>query len=164
VEKEKPSFTIATICEPMVYGPHFGRFQSLDEINTSNAALWSLVTSGKDAKIPDVRTPFWVDVRDVAYTHVAALEAATNTNERYLIAAGSWSNQEIVDIVHESKIIPQSIKDSAPVGTKGQQLPIHYTIDSSTAQKNLGTTYIPLKKTVEDLILQLVELQQKSTK
>ncbi|CAF1047351.1 unnamed protein product [Didymodactylos carnosus] len=164
VEKEKPSFTIATICEPMVYGPRTGGFHSLDEINTSNAALWALVTSGKDAKIPDTRTPLWVDVRDVAYTHVAGLEAATNTNERYLIAANSWSNQKVADIVHESKVIPQSIKDSTPVGTKGQQLPDHYTIDSSKAQEKLGTTYIPLKKTIEDLILQLVELQQKSTK
>ena len=49
-------------------------FKSLDDINTSNASIWSLVTSGKDAKVPETRMPAEVDVRDVAYTHVAALE------------------------------------------------------------------------------------------
>ena len=161
VEKQKPSFTIATICEPMVYGPRSGGFQSSDEINTSNAAIWSLVTSGKNVQIPDTRTLLWVDVRDVAYTHVAALEDATNTNERFLIAAGEFSNQKIADIVHESEVISQSIKDGTPVGINDQQLPDHYTIDSSKAQKQLGTTYIPLKKTIEDLLSQFAELQQR---
>ena len=84
----------------------------------------------------------------------------TDTNERYLIAAASWSNQEIVDIVHESTVIPESIKDTTPIGTKGQQLPDHYEIDSSKAQKELDVTYIPLKKTIEDLVLQFAELQK----
>jgi nucleoside-diphosphate-sugar epimerase len=161
IEKEKPSFTIATICEPMVFGPRAGGFKSLDDINTSNAALWSLVTSGKDAEIPETRAPTEVDVRDVAHTHVAALEQMRDTNERYLISAGNWSNQKIADLVHESTVIPESIKNTTPIGTKGQQLPDHFQIDSSKAQKELGITYIPLKKTTEDLILQLVELQKK---
>lgn len=161
VDKEKPSFTIATICEPLVFGPRASGFKSLDDINTSNASIWSLVTSGKDAKIAEGRLPAEVDVRDVAYTHVAALERLTGTNERYLISAGSWCLQEIVDIVHESTIIPESIKNTTPVGTKGQQVPDHFTIDSSKAQTKLNVTYIPFKKTIEDLILQFAELQTK---
>ncbi|CAF2406035.1 unnamed protein product [Rotaria sp. Silwood2] len=159
IDTEKPSFTIATICEPMVFGPRVNGFKSLDDINTSNAIVRSLVTSGKDAQVPETRVPFEVDVRDVAYTHVAALERLTDTNERYLIAGATWSFQEIADIVHESTIILDSIKNTTPVGTKGQQLPDHYQIDSSKAQKELHVKYIPLKKTIEDLVLQLTELQ-----
>jgi nucleoside-diphosphate-sugar epimerase len=160
IDKEKPSFTIATICEPMVFGPRLGGFQSLNDVNTSNASVWSLVTSGKDAQVPETRVVTEVDVRDVAYTHVAALEQLTDTNERYLIAAGSWNFQEIADIVHESTVIPESIKNTTPVGTKGQQSPDHYKIDSSKAQKELGVTFIPLKKSIEDLVLQLAKLQE----
>jgi len=164
VEKEKPSFTIVTICPPLIYGPRINGFHSLDEINTSNGLLWSLVNSGKDAQISKTGTPIWADVRDVANAHVAALEAEIDTNERYLIGAGKWSYQEVADIVHESNVISQNIKDSTPVGTKGEQLPDHFAYDCSKAQKQLGTTYIPLKKTIEDLLSQLVEMQQKSAK
>ncbi|UJR38665.1 hypothetical protein I4U23_031331 [Adineta vaga] len=160
MEKEKPSFTIATICEPMIFGPSVRGFKSLDDIRTSNLSIWSLITSGHDAQIPDARVPMEVDVRDVAYTHIAALERIIDTNERYLIAAGAWNNQRIVDIVHESAIIPKSIKDTTPYGTKGQQLSEHYTIDSSKAQKELGVTYIHFQKTIEDLMLQFAELQK----
>jgi nucleoside-diphosphate-sugar epimerase len=159
IDKEKPSFTIATICEPLIFGPHVHGFKSLDDIHTSNASLWSLITSGKDAKVVEPRLTKEVDVRDVAYTHVAALERMTDTNERYLIAAPeSWSQQKLVDIVHESNVIPTSIKDTTPIGTKGQQLPDHFGIDSSKAQKELGVTFIPFKKTIEDLMLQFDEL------
>ena len=160
IDKEKPSFTITTICEPMVFGSRVSGFKSLDDMNTSNASIWSLVTSGKDTEIPETRGPAEVDVRDVAFTHVTALEKLINRNERYLIAAGSWSDQAVVDIVHESTSIPVSIKETTPVGTKGQQLPDHFQIDSCKTQKELDVTCIPLRKTIEDLVLQLVELQK----
>ena len=161
IEKHQPTFTIATVCEPMVFGPRVDNLKSLDDLNTSNAQIWRLVTSGKTAAIPENRMPWEVDVRDVAFTHVAALEHQTKTNERYLIAAQSYSNQEIVDIVHESTKVPSNIKDITPTGTKGQRLPEHYQIDSTKAQKELGVKYIPLKATIEDLILQLVDIQKR---
>ncbi|CAF0927992.1 unnamed protein product [Adineta steineri] len=161
VEKEKPAFTIATICEPMVFGPSVNGFKSSDDIHTSNGMIWSVVTSGKDAKVPEIRTPWQVDVRDVARTHIAALEQMTETNERYLIAAETWSHQRAIDIIHESTTIPTSIKDTTPTGTKGQRLSDHFDIDSSKAQKELGITFIPFEKTVEDLALQFAQLQEK---
>jgi nucleoside-diphosphate-sugar epimerase len=160
IQKEKPSFTIATICEPMVFGPRLGGFKSLNDVNTSNYSIWSFITAGKNAQVPETRAITEVDVRDVAYTHIAALEKGIDKSERYLIAAGSWSYQEVADIVHQSTIIPQTIKDTTPIGIKGQPLPDHYQIDSSKAEKQLSVTFIPLKKTIEDLILELFKLQQ----
>ncbi|CAF1372472.1 unnamed protein product [Rotaria sordida] len=55
LDKEKPSFTIATICKPMVFGPCINDLNSLDEMNSSNSFLWSLITSCKDAQMPDKR-------------------------------------------------------------------------------------------------------------
>ncbi|CAF3729216.1 unnamed protein product [Rotaria sp. Silwood1] len=75
--------------------------------------------------------------------------------------AETWNHQTIVDIVHGSSSIPDSIKNTTPIGTKGEQLPRIYNIDSSKAQKDLGVTYIPLSKTMEDLILEFAELKEK---
>jgi nucleoside-diphosphate-sugar epimerase len=162
IEKYHPTYTVATICEPMVHGPRADNLKSLDDLNASNSNVWKLVTSGKDAPIPVTRVPWEIDVRDVAFAHVAALEHQTKTNERYLIAAQSYSNQEIADIVHESTKIPSNIKDTTPDGIPGQRLEEHYQLDTTKAQKELGITYIPLKKTIEDLILQLVDIQNKN--
>jgi nucleoside-diphosphate-sugar epimerase len=160
IDKEKPSFTIATLCAPIVIGPRINGFKSLDDLNTSNASVWSMLKSGTNAPVPETRVPAIVDGRDLAYAHVAALEQSTDKNERYLVSASKFSQQNILDIVHESNVIPESIKNTTPVGTKGQKMPDHYEVDSSKAQKELNITYIPLKKTIEDLVLQLVELQK----
>ncbi|CAF1188559.1 unnamed protein product [Rotaria sordida] len=161
LDKEKPSFTIATVCEPMVFGPRVNGLNSLDDMNSSNSFLWSLITSNKDARIPDKRSRFQIDVRDVAYTHVEALERFTDTSQRYLIAAEAWSYQAIADIIHQSLVIPESIKITTPIGTKGEELPSIYNIDTCKAQKDLGVTYIPLSKTIEDLMLQFAKLKEK---
>lgn len=160
IEKEQPAFTIATLCEPYVFGPRVAGFKSFDELNTSNANVWTLITSGKEGTIAPTRVPWEIDVRDVAIAHVAALENQTETNERYVIAAESFSYQQIADIVHESTRIPSSIKETTPIGTRGQWPTDHFQIDSTKAQKQLGLKYIPLKQTIEDLILQLIQLQQ----
>ena len=164
IDKEKPAFTIATICEPLVFGPRASGFKSLNDVNTSNAVVRTLITSGKDAQLPETRVPFQVDVRDVARAHVAALERSTDKNERYLIAGGTWSFQEVANITHESNVIPDRIKNTTPIGIKDQTLPDHYEINSSKAQKELGITCTPLKKTIEDLIVQLAELETKLEK
>ncbi|CAF3331275.1 unnamed protein product [Rotaria socialis] len=160
LDKEKPSFTIATICAPMVFGPRINGLQSLDDMNSSNSFLWLLITSSKDAQISDRKLRFQVDVRDVAYTHVEALERCTDTCQRYLIAAETWSHQAIADIVHQSLVIPDSIKNTTPIGIEDEKLPHIYNIDSSRAQNELGVTYIPLKMTIEDLILQFLKLKE----
>jgi nucleoside-diphosphate-sugar epimerase len=162
IEKEKPEFTIATICEPTVFGPRLAGFKSFDHINTSNSSIWPFITSGKDGQIPVTLAFTQVDVRDVAYTHIAALEKTIDTNERFVIAQGCWSYQQVADLIHESDIIPQSIKDTTPIGIKGQQLPDHYLIDTSKAQKLLDVTFIPFNKTMQDLILELYKLSTNS--
>lgn len=141
-------------------GPRINGLQSLDDMNSSNLFLWSLITGSKDAQIADRKLRFQVDVRDVAYTHVEALERCTDTSQRYLIAAETWSYQAIADIIHRSLVISESIKYATPIGIEGEKLPHIYNIDSSRAQKELGVTYIPLKMTIEDLILQFHKLRK----
>jgi hypothetical protein len=52
IEKEKGSFTTATICEPMLFGPRLGVFKSLNDVNTFNFSVCSLIRSGKNGQVP----------------------------------------------------------------------------------------------------------------
>ena len=128
LEKEKPAFTIATLCEPRVIGPRVNGFKSKDDLNTSNAGMWTLINSGKDATVTETAVPAIVDGRDVAYAHVAALEQSRDKSERYLVSAWDFSQQDILDIIQDSDVIPQSIKDTTPVGTRGHKMADHFQL------------------------------------
>lgn len=160
LEKEKPSFTIATICPPLVFGPRADGFKSLQDMNTSNGTVWTLINSGKDAKTPGTSVPIFIDVRDVANIHVAALEKGVETSERYFTSGGIWSSQMIADIIHESEVISETIKSSTPIGVPHQQLPDHFQADCSKVKTQLGIEFTSLKTSIEDLVSQFEKLKQ----
>ena len=66
VEKEKPNFTISTMCPPLVFGPIVHYLNSLDSLNTSNQRVRNFITGQAKEEIPDTGTFIWVDVRDLA--------------------------------------------------------------------------------------------------
>src|SRR5262245_29694755 len=79
----------------MVYGPPIHFPASLDQLNESNLGLWKIISSGREADVPDAYVPLYVDVRDVAMAHVLALENPKAENQRYAISAAQYSNQEV---------------------------------------------------------------------
>lgn len=95
MEKEKPGFSITTLCPPMIYGPPLHFPPSLNELNESNAQLWKIISSGKNAEVPDAHTPLFVDVRDAAMAHVLAMENPKAANQRYAVVGSQYSNQEV---------------------------------------------------------------------
>ena len=75
--------------------------------------------------------------------------------------------QELADIIYESAQIPQVVKDRVPRGAPGERLTGKiFTSDSSSAQEILGVDLADpgecLSNTIIQLILQLVELEQRS--
>lgn len=81
----------------MIYGPPLYPPSSLEGLNESNSQLWKIISSGKDAEVPDAHTPLFVDVRDIALAHILALESPKAANQRYLVASSQYSNQEVLD-------------------------------------------------------------------
>lgn len=64
---------------------------------------------------------------------------------------------KIVDVAREK--FPE--KKDIPVGDPNYKLPEErFTFDVSSAEKQLGMTWIPLEKCVEDLLTQLYSLQK----
>ncbi len=74
VEKENPNFTLATMNPPLVFGPIVHYLNSLDSLNTSNQRVRDFMQGKAKDEIPDTGVYIWVDVRDLATAHVAAME------------------------------------------------------------------------------------------
>ena len=63
VEKEKPGFSITTLCPPMVHGPLAQDFDDMSKLNTSSGAIWHLI-NGEAKEVPATGFFSYVDVRD----------------------------------------------------------------------------------------------------
>ncbi|KAJ2962388.1 hypothetical protein NQZ79_g2575 [Umbelopsis isabellina] len=157
VEEQKPSFDIATMCMPMVFGPIVHRIKKMDDLNTSVANIWSLV-NGSSKEVPPTDFPVWVDVRDTAEAHVAALTNEKASNQRFLLGAGNYVNEQITAIAKKQfpdKNIPGDVSQ-INAESKG------FKIDGSKAEKVLlGRPYITLQKCITDTVSQLYELEKK---
>ncbi|KAF7179614.1 hypothetical protein CNMCM7691_008662 [Aspergillus felis] len=97
VENENPVFTLSTINPVMVFGPVTYRLDSLGNVNTSNAVFRDMIL-GKMRSGITPNSFQWVDVRDVALAHVRAIEVPEAAGQRFLAAAGPYSNHEIAKI------------------------------------------------------------------
>ncbi|KAH6603143.1 hypothetical protein Trco_007918 [Trichoderma cornu-damae] len=154
VSEKKPSFSVATLCPPMVYGPVRHGVSNVKELNTSAGDIYRLI-NGSEENVPD--TSFWAfaDVRDLAEAHVRAYEKPEAAGQRYLIASSSYSYQQICDIIREN--FPE-LRDVTPEGNAGAPLPPIYKVDSTKAAEELGIKFRPLKETIVDMVNSLLKL------
>jgi nucleoside-diphosphate-sugar epimerase len=154
VEKEKPGFSISTICPPLVVGPVVHYFNSLDSINTSNQRTLNMMRGNMKDGLAPSGVYIWVDVRDVADAHVLAMEKESAENKRFFVTAGYYSNAEIAGIVKDE--FPE-YKDKLPTELKVDRPDDVYKFDNSRSKEVLGLKYRPLKEAVVDLVKSLKE-------
>jgi nucleoside-diphosphate-sugar epimerase len=152
VEKEKPNFTLATMCPPLVLGPIVHYLNSLDSLNTSNQRIRDIVQGKAKDEIPETGTFLWVDVRDLALAHVLAAEKEEAASKRFFIVTGYFSNKEIAQIV--AKDYPQ-YKDGLPTkDTPGGDYPEGgvYKFNNTRSKEVLGLTYRSLDDSIKDTV------------
>ena len=149
VENEKPNFSLATICPPLVLGPVLPYLSSLDSINTSNAQLLSLTQGGWKEKLPPTGTWLWVDVRDAALAHVRAMEVPEAGGKRFFVTAGHYDMAEVAAIAKKywAVQLPGKLESDKPN-------PV-YGYDNGRSKDILGLSYLPLEKCVVDAIASL---------
>ncbi|KAF5366694.1 hypothetical protein D9757_013584 [Collybiopsis confluens] len=148
------SWDLVAILPGMIFGPMLGAVNSPDDLNYSMGVFFkSLLSSTSEATTQEVVfTPLggWVDVRDVAESHVLALSTAEVKDERILIVAGSIFPQNIV--VEGQKIkpeIPNRFGSEVPASPK--------QFDVSKSKKVFpGFTYKTLHQTTADCIQDFV--------
>jgi len=155
VEAEKPNFTLATMCPPLVLGPIVHYLNSLDGLNTSNQRIRDIMLGKAKDEIPPTGTYLWVDVRDLAQCHVAAMERDEAANKRFFITAGYFSNKEIAQIV--GKHYPQYKEGLPTEKTPGGDYPDEgvYKFDNKRSIDVLGVEYKPLEESIKDTVKSL---------
>ncbi|KAL1857329.1 hypothetical protein Plec18167_008406 [Paecilomyces lecythidis] len=157
VEKEKPQFSLSTICPPWIIGPNINTITSLNKLNESTQIIYNLINGSLTAPPP---TDFagYADVRDVAEAHLLAYEKPAAAGERFLIAAGNWSYQTACDIIRAE--FPE-LRDRVPVGTPGAgEKEDVYRLDNSKAKTVLGLKFRSTKETVTDSVKTLLRLEK----
>ncbi|KAI2471526.1 NAD(P)-binding protein [Annulohypoxylon bovei var. microspora] len=161
VKNEKPSFDLATICPPMVFGPVAHHLDSLSGINTSNSRIAALIQGEWKNEIPSSGVYLWVDVRDVAYAHVKAMELPEAGGQRFFTTAGYYDNIKVAQAVKAAypNLADKLPTDSTPAA-KGAAFPAGgtYKYDNSRATKVLGIDWVPLEKSVADTVETLLTI------
>ena len=146
----------------MVYGPILHHVNAMKDFSLSTSAIWEIV-NGTAKTIPATGFPYFVDVRfvdvrDTAKAHVAALKVPSASNSRYLVAAGRYRYEQVAAIVqkrHPERKLVQG--DTSPLDC--------YDIDGSKAKRELlQKDYINLEQCITDTVDQLYELEKKLNK
>ncbi|CAN1316680.1 Phenylacetaldehyde reductase [Linum perenne] len=94
----------------------------------------------------------WVDVRDVAYAHIYALENPSASG-RYCLVGAVVHASEAVNILHDlfpDLIIPQECADDKPPMPK-------YQVSKERVESLLGVKYTPLETSLKDTVESLKE-------
>jgi nucleoside-diphosphate-sugar epimerase len=163
-DTHKPSWSLSTINPAVVMGPPAFLTPNPSNLNETLAPLFS-VFSGQ-AVPPPIGSGSFVDVRDVAYAHVWALEHPKEVNgERYITAAGKGTPQAAADILrahYKGTAIGERISVGEPgngyIGydketglvKKVEYLPGDSSFDGSKAERVMGFKYRPFEQAVID--------------
>lgn len=154
IKNEKPQFDLVTLCPPMVFGPIVHPVPSLDQLNESNAQLWT-VAAGVDP-LPGARVPAWIDARDLAEAHVQALITPEAGGKRFIPAASEpFSYEYAADIMKEA--FPWAKESVTSNYKSGVKPTVEYGVDGETVARELGVKYRSFKETVVDLAGQIKE-------
>nr|KAK5441229.1 Glycine-rich RNA-binding protein 2, mitochondrial [Exophiala xenobiotica] len=158
LEREKPNFTLSTLCPPQVFGPVVPQLSSLDTLNTSNQVIRDIVQGKFKSQIPPNATYTWIDVRDLALCHVLALERPGAANKRFFLAAGFFSNKELVEVVRKNFDQYNELLPSEDVPGGGYPEGGLYKIDNSRAVDILGIEWKSLDDSIADTVKSLQAL------
>ncbi|KAJ5665659.1 NAD dependent epimerase/dehydratase [Penicillium maclennaniae] len=166
MKENTPFFDLAVICPDIIIGPMIHPISGPKSINQTNQFAIASFIDGTHKQIEGVTFPFYhfVDVRDVARSHVDALENPSAANQRILLISGLITPQLVANSIRKN--FP-ALADRVPEGNPSQILPpgVHPTgWDMRVSLRILadGTKegkweYIDLEKSVVDTVDSMIK-------
>lgn len=157
VEANKPPFDLVSINPPLVLGPIIHQVNDPENLNTSASNIWKLMHGGKPT------AGVAVDVRDTAKAHVEALLRADAGGQRFAPSAGTYTYQEVSDIVRATKLpIPDEWKQGTLKDINDQKSA--FDLDGSKCERGLGVQYHTFKQTIEDTLTSFIDYYKRGWK
>jgi nucleoside-diphosphate-sugar epimerase len=139
-----------------VLGPVVHDLQGLSALNPSSGRFGELASGAAKDSCPPTGSFLWVDVRDVALSHVLAAEKPEAAGQRFFITAGKFSNKEIAEQLWDA--FPE-LRDKLPTGEAlkpGDYPPAgSFGCDNTKSKEVLGLTYRSLKESAIDTVKSL---------
>ncbi|RFU76021.1 nad dependent epimerase dehydratase [Trichoderma arundinaceum] len=162
VRDKKPNYDLTVVNPSTVYGPNLGSID-LSNLNVSAQILWELVCpSPNPSPYNSMHMGGWVDVRDVAWALLAAVQVPEAGGERFLLVSRChW--QLIRD--EARRVLPelQSRIDAGEPGAWKAARDTTYDVDGTKAERILGLKYRQLSDCLRDTYLQLLEVEKKQS-
>jgi len=153
MQSKKPSFDIVVLNPSFVFGPFVHHVDKISELNMTSKYVFNFITGETE---DDFLVSSYIDVRDAAEAHILVYENPKSGNQRYVLGAGGWTAQEIVEIAH--KHFPGQIPAKI-IGMPGSKRKPH-KLDPSKFVNEFGFAFISLEKSIVDSVQQLLELRQ----
>ncbi|KAG8826668.1 methylglyoxal reductase (NADPH-dependent) gre2 [Serendipita sp. 399] len=152
------SFDLVTILPSFVWGKSPISSQSHYHTGSSGLLLTG-ISQAISGELKDQRaseTTELVDVRDVGEGHVRALIVQEATNQRFILAAGSISWNEILRVLRERSISTISPLPEEKSGSSEAKGTTHCSTDK--ARHILGIAYRPIAETIYDTVQGAISL------
>ncbi|KAJ6516362.1 hypothetical protein C8R45DRAFT_241387 [Mycena sanguinolenta] len=158
-------FRVTSICPPMVYGPPSQVVNAIPALNTSSKAIWNLINGKSSDPVPKSGIVSGVDVRDVGYLHVRAVETAGSaTEDRRLLAIGfhRFHQQHVASLLKSFAGQPDKIARIKNGGAEGDPIYPHYGVDTTESSAILGRPWIDADTCIRDTATRLWEIEAAS--
>lgn len=155
LEMEKPTFSLTCVNPSYVLGPQAYDENAKGKLNISAEFISGLLNLKQGDKIPQTNGPF-IDVRDVAKAHLAAIENDKFASQRLLLAGSFFSQQLALNVINKQfpdLHLPVGDPDSA---LNGKDVG-HSKYNNSKTKNLLGYDFISLETCVHDLVKQYLE-------
>jgi nucleoside-diphosphate-sugar epimerase len=149
-ENNKPSFTLSTVLPTYLYGAIVPTPRSVADVQAASTANYVVkFYTGENQDYKQVLPPVgFVSIADVARASVRVVEKNdVSDGQRYLLNAGSYSFQQIVDILRKNYPERQTIiVEGEPGNYEKANQPKQY--DGSKITRDLGLKYTDLESVI----------------
>ncbi|VDB84652.1 unnamed protein product [Peniophora sp. CBMAI 1063] len=143
MRNSNPAFDLVFIHGSAFIGPPAHPLKSVKETSLSLQHLWLGAIEGRDAETVFTRGEGWIDIRDIALSHVLAAQKSEAGGERIIVSAGDFVWQDLHDVAH-------SIDASLPAGDPTAEKVYYRRYNNEKMKRVLGLNPRPLEETIRD--------------
>lgn len=152
VKNESPNFKLIAVNPVYVFGPQVDDKNAKGKLNTSNELIADILKLTSDDFETDKGG--FVDVRDVAKGHLAAVENEDAIGKRLYLTGGKFSTQMMLDIVN--KHFPQLNLPKGKSGNGPKDISTLAATSNEATKKILGFEFNSLENIVVDTVSQIL--------